>query len=965
MCFVVTIYILTLLFLHCLLFFLGGGVIYYYRITDLLEKTLLEKSWKNRMIVDNFSRYSKLKRLTSWQESITTASDQVPQNSPRNPESNFRRVWDAMILLIILYNTAAIPARLALNTSPLSFITDYILDIVLVLDIYLNDRVFGFMHEGKLFTKEDEIRARYRSTWRFYFDIIAAIPWDLIGLAFLKHKHIRLVMAFLRIPKYFRTHQLIHYANRLEHAFEEWQFFITPSTIKLTRLLIGIMLVTHTAACLFYIMAVYAMGWRDCLEFDPLSGLIVNERGMNAYAECKWSKTWIQGQIESNLLPPSGGTIGHRYLRALYWAIPTLVAVVIGDVVPINNFETLFCILAILVGVLINASVIGNIADVISNLGTDQAAFRQRSADLEHFMNMRDLSDDLRNRVRDFMEYKWMVHKGCDESSIVNDLPFTLRLEVSNLLKLRLIRTCPVFYFCDTAIHKSLAYSLIQQFYGPGDVIVQEGDLGHEMFFIVKGVAEVVSSDSVLYSIIAEGSSFGEPALFFSEQRRVATVRAADFCEVYALRREDADAVLSKYPYEKGRMMEEVNDLCLSHIRRNRGVEINASLFQTNKKIRQYMGEIHNTSLSQSRRHLVSESDASKLNKLWELFHPNSSFRVFWNLINLVSTIYLAVTVPLRLSFFTDPTDNPIWIWIGLEFVIVDLFFLADLYMRSRYFIVMEEGRLVTDSSEIFSVYVRSWLPFDAISSLPIDAIALLINPDIGIVTHSFLRVPRLVRLLRLSHYLESLDRFFYHKRIKVSFAAMQVFRAFLMLLLINHWYGCMWFFIHRYLERNEPITWAIVDGLASFDQVTGEHNICETSLIECYIRAVYFTVVTLTSVGYGDIRPYTKLETVYQLLVVLTGATTMAAIIGTIVFYFTYTDNIGRNGFKTKINELKEYMKYRDLPEKLQDSILLHYRALWERQQGLDESVVMQDLPIPLRVDIAMHINRALISKV
>lgn len=57
-------------------------------------------------------------------------------------------------------------------------------------------------------------------------------------------------------------------------------------------------------------------------------------------------------------------TEASAYLRSLNWALPTLVAVVVGDVIPTSNAETAYCVLSILVGITINAAIIGNIASV-------------------------------------------------------------------------------------------------------------------------------------------------------------------------------------------------------------------------------------------------------------------------------------------------------------------------------------------------------------------------------------------------------------------------------------------------------------------------------------------------------------------------------------------------------------------------------------------------------------------------
>lgn len=75
-------------------------------------------------------------------------------------------------------------------------------------------------------------------------------------------------------------------------------------------------------------------------------------------------------------------------------------------------------------------------------------------------------------------------------------------------------------------------------------------------------------------------------------------------------------------------------------------------------------------------------------------------------------------------------------------------------------------------------------------------------------------------------------------------------------------------------MEINQSRTWATEDGLASFDVELGQHNIMDSNVTpaECLLRAWYFTLSTMSSVGYGDILPRTNGETLLQLLVVMTG---------------------------------------------------------------------------------------------
>ena len=102
-----------------------------------------------------------------------------------------------------------------------------------------------------------------------------------------------------------------------------------------------------------------------------------------------------------------------------------------------------------------------------------------------------------------------------------------------------------------------------------------------------------------------------------------------------------------------------------------------------------------------------------------------------------------------------------------------------------------------------------------------------------------------------------------------------------------------MWFALHRYVERGVAETWAVVDGLAEFDAAAGEHDVCSAAvgLATCYARSFYMVITTISTVGYGDIRPNTDLETLWQLVVVVSGACGFATLIGSFTAFLKVSE--------------------------------------------------------------------------
>lgn len=67
-------------------------------------------------------------------------------------------------------------------------------------------------------------------------------------------------------------------------------------------------------------------------------------------------------------------------------------------------------------------------------------------------MRHRQLPQDLQERVRRFVQYKWLATRGVDEESILRDLPLDLRREIQRHLCLTLVRRVSFLQFLSVEV---------------------------------------------------------------------------------------------------------------------------------------------------------------------------------------------------------------------------------------------------------------------------------------------------------------------------------------------------------------------------------------------------------------------------------------------------------------------------------------------------------------------------------
>ncbi|PPD94217.1 hypothetical protein GOBAR_DD08759 [Gossypium barbadense] len=124
----------------------------------------------------------------------------------------------------------------------------------------------------------------------------------------------------------------------------------------------------------------------------------------------------------------------------------------------------------------------------IRNLRIEEWRLKRR--DTEEWMRHRQLPEDLQERVRRFVQYKWLATRGVDEEFILQSLPLDLRREIQRHLCLSLVRRVPFFAQMDDQLLDAMCERLVSSLSTEGNYIVREGEPVNEMLFIIRGQLE-------------------------------------------------------------------------------------------------------------------------------------------------------------------------------------------------------------------------------------------------------------------------------------------------------------------------------------------------------------------------------------------------------------------------------------------------------------------------------------------
>ncbi|KAG0260410.1 hypothetical protein DFQ27_003526 [Actinomortierella ambigua] len=131
------------------------------------------------------------------------------------------------------------------------------------------------------------------------------------------------------------------------------------------------------------------------------------------------------------------------------------------------------------------------------------------------------------------------------------------------------IRKVPLFSNCDSDVIHILSLNVEPRTYQLGETIIQRGEIGREMFFIVSGVVEILSEDNLkVLARFHSGQFFGEIAVLL-DVPRLANVRAVSVVEVFVLSKDKLDAVFEAVPSAAETIIKEGNRLYRDWLRRH------------------------------------------------------------------------------------------------------------------------------------------------------------------------------------------------------------------------------------------------------------------------------------------------------------------------------------------------------------------------------------------------------------
>jgi hypothetical protein len=323
--------------------------------------------------------------------------------------------------------------------------------------------------------------------------------------------------------------------------------------------------------------------------------------------------------------------------------------------------------------------------------------------------------------------------------------------------------------------------------------------------------------------------------------------------------------------------------------------------------------------------------------------HPNSKFRTYWDLAGVVQLIYVAILVPVRAGF---SLRSDLWgtsFWID---VIIDLYFLSDIAVNFRTAFYDERtGNLVVDQARVSRSYLSSWFIVDFLSCLPVVYVELIVNgPNAAsnstnnVKMFKGLRLLRLAKMLRLARIKKIIER--QDEAVGPMLQSFRLVGVVTLLIFVGHLFACLWYFVGEEPQRlitGEIVEYGWVQILEQrWEDSTGSNTtdciqwqldttgMC-VNLAMRYTVAMYWSMTTLSTVGFGDINANTENEMRFAVVVELCGGISFAILVGSLSQLLT-TRNASDMLYQAKMDEVREYLRHKEVPRDQRRHLLAYF---------------------------------------
>ncbi|OMJ82643.1 hypothetical protein SteCoe_16626 [Stentor coeruleus] len=355
-----------------------------------------------------------------------------------------------------------------------------------------------------------------------------------------------------------------------------------------------------------------------------------------------------------------------------------------------------------------------------------------------------------------------------------------------------------------------------------------------------------------------------------------------------------------------------------------------------------------------------SELFNSETKSLGALFHPKTGFRTHWDALLSFVLIYSCIVSPYALAFNHIHKCN---YWCGFD-LITDLILILDICINFNTAFYDWNKTLITNYKDIAAHYLKTMFIFDLASALPYEimdlsdsdspenlhfiniVLRLFYNKKMYMITRLF-RLLKLVSNIKLCGVLKKIQDY-----LMITHNSMKLVKTLIQILISVHIMACFWVIAAKISEIQSD-TWIF------------RYNLKDNNEENIYLLALYYSITTLATVGYGEIAPKTPAEMILAILWMFTAVYFLSFNISNLNSILSESD-FKKNVLMHKMALIEDYTRSQDISRFLRKKMKNEVKEKIYRMKhsAEDQEEIISYLPIDIKYEIALTMHKNVITE-
>ena len=225
--------------------------------------------------------------------------------------------------------------------------------------------------------------------------------------------------------------------------------------------------------------------------------------------------------------------------------------------------------------------------------------------------------------------------------------------------------------------------------------------------------------------------------------------------------------------------------------------------------------------------------------KVYRIYYGSATFNLHM-IVLLFIYMYIIIVLPLNIAFDNTSGYNNMIEYVMLSYLSFDIIM--------RCIIVIDNNSIMYNAYR----YMKPFIVLDVLSSIPIEYI---LSSRYRHTIQTVLYIPRLIRILICTMNSSIYGRAYSNtiKKIVSSSRLLYIYTSLLSTLIFVHISSCI---LIRLLSIDTYNNWYVRYVHMMSSMLYNNEMIYDTSNIRLYIVSTYYSVCTITTVGYGDVHP-------------------------------------------------------------------------------------------------------------